>query len=235
MTTQANRLGQSLDRAYRHWRERGSLTRSGERHDPTRLTIAISRERGAGGGTVARLLAERLDWPLYDRELLEHIAERSGVHEDQLNKLDESRPAWFSEVLQSLGPAKQMTAAGYAALLHELLCALYMQGNCIVLGRGAAQILPLERTIRVRLIAPYEYRVERVLETLVTRQAAERHVHDSDRDRRLFVKEYFHKDVNNCHDYDLTIDTSRVDAVTCCELIELAMVGRTAAARKAAE
>lgn len=233
MTTQANRLGASLDRAYRHWKERGVLDEAPhESHArPPRLTIAISRERGAGGGSVARMLAKRMDWPLYDRELLEHIAEKSGVQKDLLSELDEARPAWFSEIIKSFGNEPQMTAAGYAALLHKLLAALYMRGNCIVLGRGAAQILPEDNTLRVRLIAPYEYRVERVAESFPSRNEAIKHVKQVDRDRALFVKEYFHKDVNNSHDYDLTLDTSRLDLITCCELIERAMRGRLAAVK----
>ncbi|MCO6042392.1 cytidylate kinase-like family protein [Aeoliella sp. ICT_H6.2] len=229
MTTHANRLGESLDRAYRHWRERGVLETSHKQDStPPHLTVAISRERGAGGGSVARNLAQRLDWPLYDRELLEHIAEKSGVQEKMLSDLDESRPAWFSEILKSLGTDRPMTAAGYAALLHKLLAGLYMHGNCIVLGRGAAQILPPEHTLRVRLIAPYEHRVDRVAENFPSRQEAIKHVKQVDKDRALFVREYFHRDVNNCHDYDLTIDTARLDVVTCCELIERAMAGRIA-------
>ncbi|MGZ3333747.1 MAG: cytidylate kinase family protein, partial [Isosphaeraceae bacterium] len=38
--------------------------------------ICISRETGAGGGTIARLVGQRLGWKVYDRELLEAIAHR---------------------------------------------------------------------------------------------------------------------------------------------------------------
>ena len=122
-----------------------------------------------------------------------------------------------------------MTAAGYAKLLHKHLAALYVRGDCIILGRGAAQVLPEDRTLRVRLIAPYEYRVHRMAELFPSGGDAVKLVDEADRDRRLFVKEYFHKDVDNCHDYDLTIDTSRFDLENCCELIERAIVGRVAA------
>lgn len=234
MTTRANRLGESLDRAYRHWRERGVLETSEDHHEAApRMTIAVSRERGAGGGSVARMLSQRLDWPLYDRELMEHISKKSGIQQDLLTELDESRPTWFSEIIKSLGTERQMTAAGYAALLHKLVAALYMRGNCIVLGRGAAQILPADHTLRVRLIAPHEHRVDRVAEQFANRNEAIKHVKQVDHDRAIFVKEYFHKDVNNSHDYDLTIDTSRFDLIACCELIERALVARMAVVQHA--
>ena len=175
------------------------------------------------------MLAERLDWPLYDLELLQHIADQTGVQEELLKDLDEQRPSWFSEIMKSLGTEKYIAAAGYAALLHKHMAALYVRGNCIILGRGAAQVLPEERTLRVRLIAPFEYRVRRMTELLPSSDDVVKHVNQVDRDRRLFVKEYFHKDVDNCHDYDLTVDTSRFDLENCCELIERAMAGRIAA------
>ena len=120
-----------------------------------------------------------------------------------------------------------MTAAAYAKLLQKHLAALYVRGDCIILGRGAAQVLPKDRTLRVRLIAPYEYRVHRMAELFPSGGDAAKLVDEADRDRRLFVKEYFHKDVDNCHDYDLTIDTSRFDLESCCELIERAIVGES--------
>ena len=41
--------------------------------------ITITREYGAGGGEVARKLAERLGWELLDRELLHQAAEIEHV------------------------------------------------------------------------------------------------------------------------------------------------------------
>ena len=231
MTTRANQLGASLHQAYQHWRERGALETLSMQssHDGRpRLTIAISRERGAGGASIAKKLAERLEWPLYDRELLQHIADQTGVQEALLKDLDEQRPSWFSEILKSLGTEKNIAAAGYAALLHKNLAALYVRGNCIILGRGAAQVLPGDRTIRVRLIAPFEFRVHRMTTLLPSGEDVVKHVKQVDKDRRSFVKEYFNKDPDNFHDYDLTINTSRFDLENCCELIEQAMMGRIA-------
>ena len=40
--------------------------------------ICISREAGAGGGAIARMTATRLDWKVYDHEILEAIAQLTG-------------------------------------------------------------------------------------------------------------------------------------------------------------
>ena len=51
--------------------------------------ITITREYGAGGGEVARKLAEALGWELLDRELLHQAAEIEHVPDAELERLDE--------------------------------------------------------------------------------------------------------------------------------------------------
>lgn len=233
MTTRSNQLGASLDRAYQHWRERGGLESSPKREaSRPPLTVAISRERGAAGTTIAKMLSEKLDWPLYHSELLDHIAAETGLQQDLLEELDERRPNWFSEFIKSFSKEKRISGAGYAILLHKLLAALYMKGNCVILGRGAAQVLPEDRTLRIRLVAPHEHRVRRMAAMLPPDVDAAKHVKQVDHDRRHFVKEYFHIDADECHGYDVTLDTSRFSLEDCCETIEHLVTARLAAMKK---
>src|SRR5437868_10377706 len=51
--------------------------------------ITVSREYGAGGGEVARRLAETLDWELLDRDLLHQAAALEHVPDEELERLDE--------------------------------------------------------------------------------------------------------------------------------------------------
>src|SRR4051812_32268235 len=51
--------------------------------------ICISREAGAGGGTIARMIGRRLDWKVYDHELLEAIAQRMEVPAEEVRGIDE--------------------------------------------------------------------------------------------------------------------------------------------------
>ena len=41
--------------------------------------IAVSRETGAGGGTISRMVGQKLGWKVYDHELLEAIAQPDGA------------------------------------------------------------------------------------------------------------------------------------------------------------
>ena len=53
------------------------------------IIISISREYGSGGHEVGRKLAEKLDIPFYDRNLLDEVAKKSGSDAAELSKYDE--------------------------------------------------------------------------------------------------------------------------------------------------
>ncbi len=55
------------------------------------LIIAISREFGSGGHEIATKIAEKLDIPMYDRNMLDHMAEKNNIDVEHLHKFDESR------------------------------------------------------------------------------------------------------------------------------------------------
>ena len=42
--------------------------------------VTISREFGSGGRTIGKMVAERLNIPCYDQELVEKIAEQTGYN-----------------------------------------------------------------------------------------------------------------------------------------------------------
>ena len=68
------RLAALLEHICRQWETRRQAAQDGQ--SPSRpFTIALSRESGTQGTTVAQELGSRLGWPTYDHELLERIAQ----------------------------------------------------------------------------------------------------------------------------------------------------------------
>ena len=53
------------------------------------VIISIGREFGSGGHVIAEALANRFDIPLYDHNLLEHIAEEKNFDHEQMRKYEE--------------------------------------------------------------------------------------------------------------------------------------------------
>lgn len=228
MSSLSQSLGASLENLLHHLRERGRLLETHEAPvSPPPLTIAISRERGAGGSKVAAEVSRKTGWPVYGRELVDKISDDSGIRQELLQSIDESRPNWLAECLGAMSSKRQMSQIGYAIRMREILLALAGHGECIVLGRGAAQVMPPETTLRVRLVAPREYRIDQVARRFdLSHKDAEKRMDEEERGRIEFVNRYFHGDSADSHWYDLTIDTSRFQIPRCAELITTALAGR---------
>ena len=137
MKTTPERLGEALQRARNQWRHRSiepftlpPATRQ------LAFTIAVSRESGAGGASVAREVGSRLNWPVYDRELLELISEESGLQKELLESLEEHETSRAAEWLESLFVPTRVTQVQFAHRLVHTLSALAARGHCIIVGRG---------------------------------------------------------------------------------------------------
>jgi cytidylate kinase len=188
------------------------------------LTIALSREAGAGGSAVARKVGEQLAWPVYDRELLQELAREMGLRVGLLEAVDERQDSWLRECLDSFMAAPTVSDSAYVRHLGQVLFSLAAHGECVVVGRGAVYILPAATTLRVRLFAPLAHRVAAARQRLgLSRADATRWVEKTDRERDGFVRDHFHKDAADpCH-YDLLLNTARLCAEESAELIIAAL------------
>src|SRR5262245_2625419 len=75
--------------------------------------IAVSRQAGAGGGRIARLVAEQLGWEVLDKELLDFMAERYRVPRDLLEFVDEATANWMHETFGSWLDRQVVTQDAY--------------------------------------------------------------------------------------------------------------------------
>ena len=65
----SERLAEAVERLHRRLQVHSQSAGAGARASAgPALTIALSRQAGAGGTEVARRVGERLGWPVYDRE-----------------------------------------------------------------------------------------------------------------------------------------------------------------------
>jgi cytidylate kinase len=196
------------------------------------LTIAIARQAGTPGTSVAQEVGRRLGWTVYDRELLEHIAKEHGLRLSLLESVDEKPQGWMRQSFQSLFGVPTLSEHSYMKHVVETILSLGKLGHCVLVGRGAPHILPDASTLRVRLVGPLESRVEAYQRRYnLSAQEAARKVDTIDRDRAAFVKEHFRQDLHDPTFYDLVLNTGRWSVEECGELIAAAarrLEGRSA-------
>lgn len=217
-------MGPTIEHLHRHWE-----SRRGERPPGTApaFTIALSREAGILGTSVAQEVGKRLGWQVYDHELVEHIAREMRVRAALLESVDEKPQSWLLETLHSLPTATDqgerksvVSQSAFVRHLVETVLALGIHGECVIVGRGAALILPAETTLRVRLVAPEKERIAMLRRRLsLSEEEAARRVRTIDRERNDFVRNHFQKDPTDATRYDLTLNASRLSVAAAAAVI----------------
>jgi cytidylate kinase len=186
----------------------------------TPFSIAISRQTGARGTSVARAVGKLLDWHVYDNELLLKVAHEMNLPSSYVAAVDEKPVSWLQECVQALSSATQATEEAFVRHLLETLFLLGAKGECVIVGRGAAHALPASSTLRVRLVAPLEDRIEFMRrEMSITRSEAARFVEKTDRERARFIRDHLVKDSEDPANYDLILNASRFSVDECAALI----------------
>ena len=111
--------------------------------------ITVEREYGSRGGEFAHELAGRLGWRLLDDELLSRAARAAGVPEKAAAEFDDRLDPWYyrygklfwqDSFYSGTEPCddKVFDCARMYALIRKEMEHAAQEGNCVLVGRGAA-------------------------------------------------------------------------------------------------
>jgi cytidylate kinase len=186
---------------------------------PASLTIAVSREAGARGGTIGRRVAKKLGWQVYNQELLEYSAQE-GAFRHIMAHLPPAAARWAEERLQVLQREQNLSQHPSIADVARVVLALGAQGEVVLIGRGAGCILPAASTLHVRIVAPLEDRIAYMKQwlRLADEEAAEQ-VRVRDSRRAEFIETHFHRQPADVYQYDLVLNSTLLGEEACAELI----------------
>jgi hypothetical protein len=176
---------------------------------PASLTVAVSREAGARGGSIGRRVGRKLGWQVYDQELLEYIAQEAPVRQDVMDALNPAAAGWVEGRLQLLLRDHNLSQQPQILNLARVILALAAQGQVVLVGRGAACVLPHESTLSVRIIAPLADRIAYMGQWLrLTIEEATERVRLRDSRRAEFLAAHFHRQPGDVYQYDLLLNSS---------------------------
>ena len=104
------------------------------------LIISIGREFGSGGHEIAEMLAERFELNLYDKNLLEQIANDKNLNVKNLEKYDEKpRNMWMTRTVHGYSNSAEENLAN---MQFEYLKKAAADGKSfVIVGRCAETIL----------------------------------------------------------------------------------------------
>lgn len=180
--------------------------------------VTINHETGAGGPEIGMALARRVGYRYVDREMISQAARQYGVVEDKLARLDETRPSLFERF--------DVETRHYVAVMQAGLLDAAEEDNVVINSRGGMILLRgIAHALRVRVIAPFEARVRRVMrkmeeagETVNLRSATEL-VRRADSEKAGRLRYLYDVDWADPGLYDLVINTEHLPVDAAVELL----------------
>jgi cytidylate kinase len=191
-------------------------------------SITISRQAGAGGSEIARILARKTNMDLMAGQIIQGVAESSKMSTKVVETLDEKAVTTMESWVNSLFVSRHLWPSDYLKHLTRVIGTIGKHGNAIIVGRGAGYILPPETTFRVKVIAPLEYRIESMMRIRnLSRTDAQTYIEHRDADRVAFVRKYFRADSMDPIHFDIVINTEKVGIDDAADAILVAFRGWT--------
>lgn len=185
--------------------------------------ITIDREYGSGAAVIAKKLAERLGWKLWDQLLTSQIARLLDCDSRTVEKREETRDPVFYRLFRAFMRGsyegslntprlKIVDADCIREVAEQVVKGAAEEGNCVIVGRGAAYYLQSRiDAFHVFIYAPFESKVRRLQEDGNNENDALQLAETVDRDRADFIKKYFGVEWPDRHRFHLMINSTLGD------------------------
>ena len=198
-----------------------------------KYNITINRLYGSGGRIMGKKLSQELGIPFYDEEILKMASEESAVGEQYFRLNDEKagNNLFFRAVgglrtsLEEPSIEDDLTSPeNLFRFQAKMIRRVAEEQSCIIMGRCADFVLSaagVENLVRLFVYADSTTCIRRVMEVdgVDTKEALRRVNHIS-RQRRDYYKYYTGRDWEDMENYDLPINTTRLELGPAVQLVK---------------
>jgi cytidylate kinase len=194
--------------------------------------ITISRQFGAGGITLGKMIAERLAYTFADTEIIKMVAEMANVSTNFVETVEKEAGGKFSRIITRLvsKPLLERVLKDERGYIDEEIYLDYLvliiaqmadEGNVVILGRGSQYILrDHPDAYHFLLIDEFENRVRFMRENYNLSQSRAEQVVKGEDKRRLNLYRKLHKtDYDRPSLYHLVLNMNRINLDKAQELI----------------
>src|SRR6476661_2574935 len=181
--------------------------------------LTVEREYGCGGGQIARKIADRLGWKLWDQLLTSEIARLSNCDECEVEGREERVDPLYYRLFKSILRGSfegslnvyRLKVLDADTILHStqrVVEEAASTGNCVIVGRGSQHFLRhRDDTLRVFLYAPRDEKIRRLIGDGISQKEAEEQVDIVDEERAAFIQKYFQVEWPNRSIYHAMLNT----------------------------
>lgn len=189
--------------------------------------ITIGREFGSGGREIGIKLAERLNIPFYDKELLKLASSEGNFAEEYLAANEEKAPAFNAPYF-----GRMTLSAFYQPSLSDtifleqskIIRALAAKGPCVIVGRCADYVLKDAGSADIFISASMPYKMQRKRavapeKSAYTDEEMEKYIRDADKQRMKYYEHYTGRRWGRVENYHLCLFADRVGVMGAVETI----------------
>lgn len=186
------------------------------------LVITVAREYASGGSEIARAVADKLNIPLYNKELITMAAKKSGLTEEAIAASENQRSGSLIYSLYMMGNTMPLADQVYI-LQSNVIKELAAEGSCVILGRCGDYVLrERPNMLSVFVYAPLEERIQRAKIRPGAKDMADRlwevQLSKHDRARASYYNYYTENRWGEAKNYDLCLNAA-LGLDTCADLI----------------
>ena len=190
--------------------------------------ITIARGMGSGGRTIGKMLSEALGIKYYDKDLIKLASEESGINEAFFGRVDEKLKSSFIKrggVYKGgvIDPSsKEFTSdRNLFNFQAKIIKDLADKEPAVIVGRCADFILGDRKdVIRLFIYCDEKTAVFNVTEAYGNSEKdAKKLIEKTDKTRSEYYKHYTGREWTDARNYNICLDTSRLDYETCVKII----------------
>jgi cytidylate kinase len=186
--------------------------------------ITISSEPGSGGQIISEALAKRLDYNLFNRDIIKEIADSADISTSVIESIEKERLSGIEDFIASIVNKRYLWPGVYLEHLMRVVSVIGKHRNAVIVGRGANFILPPKERLSVRIVSPIEVRIRNIARLFqVSEEEAKKRVNMREARRKAFIRKSFNADVADPINYDLVVNTEHMSFESCVEIIRSAL------------
>ena len=205
--------------------------------------ITVSRMYGSGGSALAEIVARTMGWTLYDNQIVDEIAARSGLPRAEVSSQEERVPTLVERISGAfaLGTPEAMppmpdgqpttTEEEIVAATNKVIEDAVRRGPAVFVGRGA-QCLLAEREDALHVFC-YAHQAALIAYARDKRgipaNEVEKKVAEMNKQREQYVKRNWNRNWMSPLNYHLCLDTGVLGVERAAEIVVEAARGKFAA------
>lgn len=183
--------------------------------------ITINRESGSGGREIAYRLGEMLGLKVYDKAVLEGVAEKYHLTLQEIERIREEKLTFwddFCRFYRQFGAAgdsyqaenKKVTSRELFYVEAQIMRNLAQQESCIFVGRSGFHVFKDNPdAIRIFIMADREVRIKRFAQRKgIDEETAAKMIDETDNAREKYTKTFADISRYDARNYNLTINVT---------------------------